>query len=214
MAGGVELNIKAYVTYVWNGYYTFWFLRKLSWMIICSPLLWILLKRRKYYWPEIFLVIFLIFGMKGKNIFGFNIYYTLGAYLGMNCGALINKSNKKAAIAAAMCFVGILAMGGVFCGNIVYNCAFIFTSWFALDLFPYTREAKWWMKCTFFYYCAHDMVLESIEKVILILFGRSKIMALTDYVMAPALTLMILIGAAWMMRKYFKMIWRILNGGR
>lgn len=96
----------------------------------------------------------------------------------------------------------------------MYNCVFIFTSWLAMDLFSYSGEAKWWMKCTFFYYCAHDVVLESIEKLILVLFGKNRIMALIDYIMAPVLTLVILIGAAWLMKRYTEKIWKVLNGGR
>lgn len=213
-AGESEFSILAYVNYVRNGYYTFGFLRELIWMILCTPIWWFLLKRKKYYWPEFSIIVLIVLKMSGKNIFNINIYYVLGAYLGINCCGLINKGNKKVAVAAAICFLGILAASGILVGNIVYNCAFIITSWLAMDIFSFSWKIKWWMKCTFFYYCAHDVVLESIEKLILVLFGRNRIMALVDYIVAPVLTLLILISVAWLMKKYFGKIWKILNGGR
>lgn len=213
--GGVmELGFKAYVNYIWNGYYVFWFLRVLIWMVICAPLLWLLLKRRKFYWPEIILVVLVVLDLIGKSVFEINVYYALGAYLGMNCSGLLNKTNRTIATFAAICFLGSLTVGGFFAGNIVYNCIFMLTSWYALDLFAFSKNVKWWIECTFFYYCAHDMILESVEKVILILFGKNELMALVDYLMAPALTLIILIGAAWFLKKYVGAIWKILNGGR
>ena len=215
-AGKAEFSIMAYMDYVWNGYYVFGFLRELIWMILCAPIWWLLLKRRKYYWPEPIIIALIILEMSAKNIFNINIYYVFGGYLGINCCDLINKDNRKIAFAASICFIGILVFSDVLADkySVVYNCAFIFTSWLAMDLFSFSREIKWWMKCTFFYYCAHDVVLESIEKLILILFGRNQIMALIDYIVAPVFTLAILISAAWLMKNHTRNIWKVLNGGR
>lgn len=212
--GVIEFSIKAYVNYIWDGYYVFWFLRVLIWMVICAPLLWLLLKRRKYYWPEVILAVLVVLDLVGKSVFAINAYYALGAYLGMNCRSLLANTNRKMAALAAVCFLGILTVGGFFAGNIIYNCTFMLASWFALDLFAFSKNVKWWIECTFFYYCAHDMILESAEKVILILFGKNEIMALMDYLMAPVLTLIILIGVAWGLRKYANATWKILSGGR
>lgn len=51
--GEAELGIAAFVSYIWDGYYTLWFLRILIWIIILTPVLYVLLKKRKYYWPEL-----------------------------------------------------------------------------------------------------------------------------------------------------------------
>ena len=86
--------------------------------------------------------------------------------------------------------------------------------WFAMDLPTYEKEPKWWLKCTFFYYCAHDMILESVEKLILIVGGRSITMALVDFILAPVITFGILFVGAWIVRKYMPPVWKLLNGGR
>jgi len=83
-----------------------------------------------------------------------------------------------------------------------------------MDLLSYAKEPPWWLKCTFFYYCAHDMILESVEKVILIVGGRSIGMALIDFIFAPVITFGILVLGAWMLRKYMSPIWKLLNGNR
>lgn len=215
-SGETELGIAAYFRYIWEGYYIFWFLRVLIWMILLTPVLYILLKRRKYYWPEIILVILILIALN-KTFLPHNLvnaYYVIGAYIGINFRKLPDKYDKRISVAAAVMFPILLALGGIFAGNIIYNCVFIAVSWLALDLFKMSKEVKWWMKCTFFYYCAHDMLLESIEKVILIVFGRSPAMALLDFIAAPALTLLVLIGAAGVLRKFIRPVWKLLSGDR
>lgn len=214
--GETELGIAAFVSYIWDGYYTLWFLRILIWMIILTPVLYVLLKKRKYYWPELVLLILILISLD-KTFVPHNVvnaYYIIGAYLGMNFSSLPDKTDKRVAAAAAVVFIGLLALGGIFAGNILYNCLFIASSWQALDLFQFRKEVIWWMKCTFFFYCAHDMLLASIKKVILTVFGKTPTMALTAYIASPALTLVILIGAAWILRRFAKPVWKVLSGGR
>lgn len=211
----LPFGVREYIDYVWHGYYTLWFLRTLIWMIICAPIIYLLLKRRKYYLPEVALIILIILKVKGINILFFDIYYIMGAYLGLNCTNLLNKNNKKIASAAFICFLGVLALGDIWFGNLIYTSLFIATSWLALDLFTLSKDAKWWMKCTFFFYCAHDMVLESVEKIILMVLGREgSLAALIDYIAAPILTLGVLIGIAWCLKNYIPPVWKVLNGGR
>ena len=154
--------------------------------------------------------------MRGKNIFAFNVYYALGAYLGINHSNMRSENNKKLAIAAAVGVLGLLPIAVFFAGNIIYNCIFMLAGWFALDLFSFSGEIAWWMECTFFYYCAHDLILESIKKVFLIWggIGRQPAAALFNYLVTPILTLGVLVGIAWIVKKYFRAIWGILNGGR
>lgn len=209
----VEFSINSYINYIWNGYYTFWFLRILIWMIICTPILWLLLKRKKWYCPEILLILMIILDMHGKSVLSLNVYYSLGAYLGMNYSKLLDE-NRDGTVLPVVFLIALIIAGWWFSGNILYNVLLIVTSWFAMDWFDFSRDVRWWMKCTFFYYCGHDMILESIEKLISILFDKSQMMALVDYLLAPMLTLIILISCAWFMRKYAKTMWSVLNGGR
>lgn len=58
------------------------------------------------------------------------------------------------------------------------------------------------------------MVLESIEKIVLILLGDTTLGALVDLILAPTLTICLIIMFAYLLRRYSMPIWRVLNGGR
>lgn len=211
-----SVSIAGYIKYIYEGYYVFWFLRVLIWMFILTPVWYLLLKRRKYYWPEGVLVLLLLVALGKTPIPGYyvNAYYILGAYIGMNHCEMVNKENHMLSILATICFPIMVFLSRSYAGQFIFSCVLLVVIWLMLDLFPLNKDIKWWIKCTFFYYCAHDMILESIEKIILIIGGRSYLMAVIDYVVAPALTLLILIGGAAILRKWLQPIWRILSGGR
>lgn len=106
-----DFGLLPYVQYLREGYYALWFLPALMWMILLAPILYLLLKRRKYYWPEPALILLLLIGLNKISIpkVGFNIYYVLGAYLGMNFTELVNKDNRKVSVIAAMAQTALAA---------------------------------------------------------------------------------------------------------
>lgn len=224
----MSVGIIPYVRYVWSGYYTLWFLRDLIYLIMLAPLWYLLLKRRKNYWPEGILVLLILAGLDVIHISGLNlnVYYILGAYLGMNYRtaernwSIVHICNlvrvrRVVSVSSAVFFpVIIIWGGGKYAGRLWYNCLLFAIVWLMMDLFSYKREGPWWVKCTFFYYCAHDMILEAVEKIILIVGGRSMFMAWADYILAPAITLIILIVGAWMLHKYMPPVWGLLSGWR
>lgn len=223
----MKIGIASCIRYIWTGYYTLWFLRELIWLTICAPLWYVLLKRRKYYWSEWMLVFLILAGQGVANIPGIklNIYYILGAYWGMNYKIIVSKWGGTRPLAlfrgwrysaiATMLFLPIyIILGGTYAGELWYNCILFLMIWIAMELFPYKNDILWWVKCTFFYYCSHDMILEAVEKIILVLGGKSVMMAWIDYLLAPMITLLILIIAAWILQKWFPLIWKLLSGGR
>lgn len=229
----MPVGIIAYVQYIWSGYYTLWFLRELIWLILLTPLWYILLKRRKHYLPEAALVLMLLISSDIIHIPGMslNMYYISGAYWGLNYRPIMDKwrngylaelcdiwlcdrRKKVLLVVFAICLPVIIVCGEKYIGRLWYNYLLFLLIWTAMDLLPFKSNVPWWMKCTFFYYCAHDLVLEAVEKAILLLGGKSVFMAWIDYIFAPAITLMILISAAWIIRKWMPFIWKVLSGGR
>lgn len=82
-------------------------------MILLTPALWLILKRRKYYWPEPALLLLILIGLgrvpaMSGNI---NIYYILGAYLGMNFKELADRRNYKLSVVAALCLPVMVVWG-------------------------------------------------------------------------------------------------------
>lgn len=185
-------------------------------MFLWTPAWYMLLIKKKYFLSEIALTVLLLISL-GKTPLPqnfVNAYYILGAYIGINFCNLADIGNRKISVLASVDLPIIIFLGGNYAGHFLYNCCFFVIIWMVLDLFEYKNDIKWWIKCTFYYYCAHDMILETIEKVILLIGGRSYFMAIFDYIMAPAMTLLILIEAAVILRKRIPPIWNLLNGGR
>lgn len=85
--------------------------------------------------------------------------------------------------------------------------------WIMLDFFRKEKEPKWWARISFFIYCTHSMILESVEKVFLIILGKNMFGAVLDFFIAPAITLGIIVFGAYIIKKVPK-LWKILNGNR
>lgn len=230
MSGGEKMPVSMidYIQYIWTGYFTLWFLRELILLILLAPVWYLLLKRRKYFLPEVILILMILVSRGIIHIpqVRLNMYYMLGAYWGLNyksimggwqngyLAELCNSRKKALSVVSAVCLPVVIICGEKFMGGLWYNVLLFLLIWVAMDLFPFKRDVPWWIKCTFFYYCAHDLVLEAVEKVILILGGKSILMAWIDYILAPIVTLLILISVAWILRKRMPFIWKVLSGGR
>ena len=64
----------------------------------------------------------------------------------------------------------------------------------------------------FWIYSSHYFLLESIEKLFLIFLGTSGYAALADFILAPILTLILVIALGWGVKKYLPTVWAVLNG--
>lgn len=224
----MPVGIIDYVQYIWSGYYTLWFLRELIWLILLSPLWYLLLKRRKYFLPEVIFVLMMLVSLNIIHIpeVSLNMYYISGAYWGLNYKSIIvrwqnlfpavlcNSRKKILSVVSAVCLPIIILCGEKFIGQLLYNYLLFLIIWAAMDLLPFKSNVPWWIKCTFFYYCAHDLILEAVKKVILILGEKSLLTAWINYILAPVITLIILISVAWILKKWMPFVWKALNGGR
>ena len=85
--------------------------------------------------------------------------------------------------------------------------------WIAADVLAVNKEPFWWMKISFIIYCSHSMILESIEKVFLIVLGKNMLGAFLDFVFAPIITVGIIILIS-MVVKRIKPLWKLLSGNR
>ena len=76
------------------------------------------------------------------------------------------------------------------------------------------KELPWWMKITFFTYVAHDMILETFEKLYLYFFGIEWYLALIDYVLMPIIIFGVLVTIAYILKRFIPKVWYIISGGR
>lgn len=213
----VPLSFLEWINWLWpNEYYTLWFLKNLIVYIIATPFIWILLKERKKVPVSIYLLCFIIL-LKTRFPLGgyFNgiEYYLVGSYIGINGRNLLQYKNKI--ISVISCIYVLICIGTQFkYGGVVNIIFFCLSLWFVLDFFSLNIKLPWWMSITFFTYVAHDIFLESFEKVLFKLGGGKAYFALIDYILAPIFIEFVLIIIAYFMKKKLRIIWQILTGYR
>lgn len=224
----VLLSPTYYLNYLWNSTYTvLWFVKSLLLTIINAPIYYALfVKKKTHLWDAcsligsfMLIVYCLLINMKiivfSIPLTNLNLYFLFGGILAVRCHTVIESRNRWSSllgvigVGGCLFYVGI--MGEV---NEVWTLLFITSSWYAIDCFTYGREPAWWMKQTFFIYCAHSFILEALEKLWLILAGRTAWAAALDYFLMPFAVLGILSMIAYLLNRYCHPIYNILTGGR
>ena len=67
---------------------------------------------------------------------------------------------------------------------------------------------------TFFIYSAHGTVLELLQYIVHLFFPESTAVALAEYLLLPVFTLLILVGASLILKRFLPALWKLVNGGR
>lgn len=216
------LSFMEWISWLWvKEYYTLWFLKNLIIFIALAPIIWLLfnehLKIKGKTVPIGFCLLIAFFLVLKAGVIpftlpsGFNVY-CIGAYIGMNLKGILRYKNKIISL------LGVIYLVFVFATDFRYKeplllLAFLAAIYVSLDLVNLGgKKLPWWMSITFFTYVAHDLFLELFEKVFLIVGGRSALMAILDYVFMPIVTLVFLIGLAWVIRKTMPWLWKVICG--
>ena len=215
-----SLSLKFWLGSLWNdSYYTLWFLKNLILFICMAPIIWLLIKNHWKRVPTglIALIIIEIFINKEllKTQYGNGLdSYLVGSYIGLNCSEYLSYRNKKISGCAFLYIIFCMITSFRF-WNIVTKSILFIAIWFACDwVSRKERSFPWWMKITFFTYVSHDIFLEALEKLFLILFGVKPIFALLDYLLMPLVVQLLLVVIAFFMQKCSPVMWRILTGDR
>lgn len=149
----------------------------------------------------------------------YSVPYAMGAYIGLFYKNIAQKNYSSKTIIIAALFIVIT----ILCETIydfeqgvvlmpIRLCQII-AIWILADLLAISTSPKWWMTISFFIYCSHSLILETIEKVFYLTFGNTSRGALIDFMCAPIITLIIIYGLAFYCRKIPK-VWGLLVGYR
>lgn len=212
-----EFSLKMLLLNALFGYHNItWFLRNLIIYIFITPIIFFLLK---YKWSLI-IMLPLIFGLGiiEQNYCYYWFYYLTGAYIGIHFSNIIKEMtfSRHCMIVSGMIFIiaSIIDMKyPVDKPNRIIILISIVCLWIMLDVLRKEKEPLWWMRLSFFIYCTHSMILESVEKLILIFLRNNIWGAAIDFICAPIITILIITLLAYFLRK-IPMIWMILNGNR
>lgn len=96
----------------------------------------------------------------------------------------------------------------------IWALCLIMGIWFSMDVLTYSAQPKWWIGQAFFIYCAHSFLLEALEKLWLMIGGRTVFAAAIDYFLMPVIVIVILCITAAILDKYCRGIYSLLTGGR
>lgn len=224
----VPLSFTYYLSCLWNSTYTvLWFVKNLLLAIINAPIYYALfVKKRSRQWEICSLIgsfaLIVYCTLKEMEIINMqipisnlNLYFIFGGALAVRCHTVVENRNRWSSLLGAIGSCGCLLYAGIMDEvNAVWTLLFMASLWYASDCFTYSKEPAWWMKQTFFFYCAHSFLLEVLEKLWLIFAGRAVWAAAVDYFVIPFVVLGILSVMAYLLNRYCHPIYKILTGGR
>ena len=207
-----------------NEYSVMHFVRNLIVYVVVSILFYHVIKIKYIGWLPA-LISFALCTVFRLELFNYFCLFLVGAYLG-KCfpNFLLQYKFKKYLIAIFFgLFITInvvstlLSCLKIYLANYFYfpiTLIEVFAFWFCLDFITFKKPKYWWVGISFFIYCTHSIILESLEKIYLLLFGKSVLASVTCFFLVPLITLGIVVLFAYLLRRFVKPVWKILSGGR
>lgn len=219
----VDLSITGYLNALWDSTYngSLWYIRNLLILIIFTPLLYVLLKNYKNFPLGTFFLFFsFLYTFTPIHIFTYdrfdrNIYFFIGAYIAINFKELLYERHKKTSLYVLfICLVINCIPTDIEFIIFLRIIGTTYAVWF-LPLDPILNiQPKWYMKISFFIYCAHSLILETFEKGWYLLAGRNTIAAFIDYIFMPYIVITFIIFLSKFTKKIYPPLWNTLSGGR
>lgn len=200
---------------VWGYHNITWFLRYLILYIIVTPLIYFLLR---YKISMLLVLPLVVWGGHEQSLCYYWLYYLLGTYTGIHFSDIVKgkKFSQLNMIAAAIILFVCSTINMQYPPdrpNRLLEIICIICVWVSFDFLRTEENPKWWAKISFFIYCTHSMILESTEKLFLILLGRNMFGAVVDLLFAPIITFVIILTGAYILQKIPR-LWKVLNGNR
>lgn len=197
-----------------------WFLRSLIIYTYVLPVFNKLYKNK--YLSFIFLVVsfYISTRFRVNNEMSYLVYYIFGIFLAYNYKDIFVKRFSKLFSLLSFTTVVILSVfyavadinyGSIF-SNILY-CTMSILLWVSFDVTAIDTKPKWWMNTSFIMFVSHEMILEPIEKIILLVFGSTSCGAIFDYLFAPIFTVTFIIILCKFLKK-MPSIYKLLSGNR
>lgn len=212
----VELSVHRMLQVVLTSEFNvLWFLKYLIIYTACAPAFYLVLKNRKV--PVGVLTIIALIVIQG-HLGVINIFYVLGCYVGLNHRGVLHCHHlicDKISMVALICVIAVMALFGK--TNRLSQAEIgivLFLFWNVANFLPLAKHPQWYVRVSFFMYCTHSVILESIEKILFVL-GHNKVcMPLVDYIVAPVCTLAIIYIAAYILKNYCQPVWKVVTGER
>lgn len=220
--------VSSVIFYKYNGVY--WFMYQLILFIIISPIVYFLIGSKA---GIIVPVILYVINFKVTRVPALSqglhldmlLFWCIGCYFAVHKAEVFEK--VETGKTAVICFVASVILIGVrfwleFNEIMLPHRSFVLYSmllvnvvvfWFGLNVFKYEKTGSW-MKITFFIYSMHPLLVDFIKKGLAAMLPHNQMIAVVNYVLAAGVSLLIVFGAAKVLKKLCPALWGILNGGR
>lgn len=214
----IKLTIENIVQGVFfHSYTVLWFVEVLMIFVLLAPVFYLLLKQR--YIATGMLVVFGIIGAfyphKSINSALYTVgFYFFGAYLATFCKEKVESIfNTKIICTAFGVMIVAFMLTGIGNGAFfyVFKLIWVIGFWIVADIFREYSAPKEWMKISFFIYCSHEFFIRVFEKVIWKVNSGGEI---ENIMLTIAITILSITICAKIIKKKFRVIWNLLNGGR
>lgn len=206
----------------------FWFIFQLILYVAISPILFGILKNR--YIGITFLLLLMLYGFWVFSVpiikIDMFLLYSFGAYLGIHYQEQIeNKYSKGRSIITIAAFIVFQIGMYKLCSNTfisskiieimekVLMISYVLALFFGVDLLKkiYLKE---YMKCTFFIYALHLLVLSIYKKIFRTILPDNEWIAILTFVVIPIITVVTICILANIIQRRCISLYRIMAGGR
>lgn len=204
--------------------YAFWFMRDLIVLLFLYPLIRWILHRGKAVSFVALAVLLLVFCC-GVEWLESSFYYFIGAILGYHYREWVESVvtlKKKWQIGITIglfCVVAVLFWFKNVCKIDSVELVMIRDLFMAFLMVFFVvicnvRITGFFAGLSFMIYCIHPLLLEMIEKTIYLCMPHTELWMVLDYILAPALCILIITGVCALWKKWLPSVYQLLNGGR
>lgn len=194
-----------------------WFLRYLIIYTLVCPALYKILNKKTLGALLVVLVFIISLFVRHRFLIS-GVFYLFGSWLGCNFSHVVKK--KHAFIYVSAIYILVSTIICLFVSSRLYIILYVplrltqcVAIWLFADIFYIKDNPKWWMRISFFVYCSHSPILESVEKIIFILLGNNLTGAIVDFIFATPITFLIIVCFAWLLKKV-PIVWNVASGNR
>ena len=216
----ISVLLDAIINYKYN--LVTWYLRTLIIYTFLMPILYPAFKNKNM--AKVLFIISILISCYGVTIQNDDLMNISFYFLGVICGIhykdkVLCRYNNRIKISCLLIFILLMIVNFYLENSSYWNIFYIFARllsiicmWVFFDIFAIEEKPKQWMKYSFVMFVSHSMILEPIEKVILLLLGNNVIGAAVDYFVAPLLTTLIICFICLILEKIN--LYKYLSGGR
>ena len=225
-AGMDKINItnilEGIFLYKYN--YAYWFMFYLILFTLLYPVIRQIICRNKLvcFLGFALLLVFYLFKIINHDIIEHLIYYYLGAILGYHYKESAEKivmirTRNKVLILMTLFIIGaaLFVASNIYSINITLIKSVIMTLLlFFISSLQKIKIPYFLLGLSFMIYSMHPIILEIIEKIIFIVCPHNIFWAATDYVIAPIVSVFIIVALCILMKKICPTVYGLLNGNR